>query len=191
MKKTVQLIAFLLLSLSLYAQQGKEVTIKGKVLSDEGEPLPNVTVYVKDKVSVGTATDEDGHFNITVDYGDKLVFSYIGFQSLEYVAVEDKDDLVVEFDKPSEALDEVMVVAMGEQRKISNVAAITSVDVKDLQVPAPSITNLLGGRVAGVISTQTSGEPGKNLADFWVRGIGTFGANSGALVLIDGLEGDL
>src|SRR5690606_39744592 len=92
----------------------------------------------------------------------------------------------------TEALDEVVVVDMGAaQRNICSVAAITTVDTKDLQSPAPSITRLLGGRAAGVISMQTSGEPGRNLAEFWVRGIGTFGANSSALVLIDGLEGDL
>src|SRR5690606_1607866 len=78
-----------------------------------------------------------------------------------------------------------------QQRKISSVGAITTLDVRDLQTPAPSIANLLGGRAAGVISMQSSGEPGQNIADFWVRGIGTFGANASALVLIDGLEGDL
>src|SRR5690606_28891789 len=91
-----------------------------------------------------------------------------------------------------DAIEEVVVVGLGaQQRKISSVGAITTVDVKDLQSPAPSIANLLGGRAAGVISMQTSGEPGQNIADFWVRGIGTFGANASALVLIDGLEGDL
>src|SRR5690606_21578816 len=91
-----------------------------------------------------------------------------------------------------DAIEEVVVVGLGaQQRKISSVGAITTVDVKDLQSPAPSIANLLGGRAAGVISLQGSGEPGKNIAEFWVRGIGTFGANSSALVLIDGLEGDL
>ena len=89
------------------------------------------------------------------------------------------------------ALDEVVVVGMGTQRKVSVVGAITSVDIGDLAVPATSLNNSLGGRVPGVISIQSSGEPGKNISEFWVRGIGTFGANSSALVLIDGLEGDL
>ncbi|KKX49599.1 TonB-dependent receptor plug domain-containing protein [Sphingobacterium sp. IITKGP-BTPF85] len=85
-----------------------------------------------------------------------------------------------------------MVVGLGNvQRKISSVGAITTVDVKQLQSPAPSIANLLGGRAAGVISRLGSGEPGKNISEFWIRGIGTFGANNSALVLIDGLEGDL
>jgi TonB-linked SusC/RagA family outer membrane protein len=80
---------------------------------------------------------------------------------------------------------------LGSQRKISSVAAVTTVDVRELQVPSSSVANLLGGKVAGVISMQTSGEPGKNIAEFWVRGIGTFGYSDGALVLIDGLEGDI
>ena len=69
--------------------------------------------------------------------------------------------------------------------------AITSVEVDELKTPATSLNNMLGGRVAGIISQQFSGEPGKNISNFWIRGIGTFGANSGALVLIDGLEGRL
>ena len=82
--------------------------------------------------------------------------------------------------KPMEnALDETVVVGLGSQRKVSLVGAVTTVDVKDLQVPATSIPNMLGGRVPGVISLQTSGEPGKNISDFWIRGIGTFGANQG------------
>lgn len=88
-------------------------------------------------------------------------------------------------------LEETVIVGMGTQRKVSVVGAIASVDVGELQVPATSMNNILGGRVPGVISVQNSGEPGKNIAEFWVRGIGTFGASSGALVLIDGLEGVL
>lgn len=63
--------------------------------------------------------------------------------------------------------------------------------INKLELPATNIVNTLGGRVPGVISIQSSGEPGRNISEFWVRGIGTFGANSGALVLIDGLEGNL
>ena len=80
---------------------------------------------------------------------------------------------------------------MGTQRKVSVTGAVAVVDTKDLELPATNIVNTLGGRVPGVISVQSSGEPGRNISEFWVRGIGTFGANSGALVLIDGLEGNL
>ena len=186
------LVLFLtLFSFSAFAQQNQSLTISGTVISDENEPLPGVSVYVENKPSVGTATDEKGKFSIDVTYGDRLIFRFIGFDNGEHVAVKNESNLVITLKKSGNALDEVIVAALGERRKISNVAAITSVNVKDLQTPAPSITNLLGGRAPGVITMQTSGEPGKNLAEFWVRGIGTFGANSGALVLIDGLEGDL
>ena len=94
--------------------------------------------------------------------------------------------------KPSSSLEEVVVTAFGAtQRKISLVGAVTTVAPNELQVPATSMASILGGRVAGIINLQQSGEPGQNLSEFWVRGIGTFGANASALVLIDGLEGDL
>ena len=80
---------------------------------------------------------------------------------------------------------------MGTQRKVSVAGAISSIKPAELDVPSTNIVNTLGGRVPGIIAVQHSGEPGKNISEFWVRGIGTFGASSGALVLIDGLEGDL
>jgi TonB-linked SusC/RagA family outer membrane protein len=88
-------------------------------------------------------------------------------------------------------MDEVVITGMGSQRKISVVGAITSINTAELQTPATTLANMMGGRVPGIISMMTSGEPGKNISEFWVRGIGTFGASSSALVLIDGLEGDL
>jgi len=185
-------ILALLVPFSDTLAQQQELAIAGTVVNQDGEPLSNVTVYVKDKATAGTTTDANGKFSINVIYGDRLVFSSVGYESFEHVAVESAANLTVTLSDKSESLDEVVVVGLGtSQRKISSVGAITTVDTKDLQSPAPSITNLLGGRAAGVISMQTSGEPGRNLAEFWVRGIGTFGANSSALVLIDGLEGDL
>ena len=154
--------------------------------------MPGVSVYIKDKPSKGTTTDNDGNFKLKVVYGDKMIFSFIGFKPSEHVAIKPQTDLTVTLLEDNNSLDEVVVVALGNvQRKISSVGAITTVSTKDIQSPSPSIINLLGGRAAGVISLQSSGEPGQNIADFWVRGIGTFGANSSALVLIDGLEGDL
>jgi TonB-linked SusC/RagA family outer membrane protein len=173
-----------------FAQQGT-FRIEGTVYDETGETLPGVSVYHKTRITIGTSTDADGKFSIKASKGDVLVFSYIGYENEEYLVTEAKSDVEIRFKNSAVELDEVMVTALGTQRKISTVAAITSVDVADLQVPTTSVQNLLGGRVAGVISMQTSGEPGKNIAEFWIRGIGTFGYNSGALVLVDGLEGDL
>lgn len=175
-----------------FAQQKETLTIAGTVMDDTGEPLPGASVYIKDKPSAGTVSDVEGKFRIKVEYGDHLVFSFVGFESVEHVSVKSVSNLQIKFKEQGVGLDEFVVVGLGaKERKITNVGAISTVDVKQLQSPAASITNLLGGRVPGVISLQSSGEPGKNLSEFWVRGIGTFGANSKALVLIDGLEGDL
>lgn len=175
-----------------FAQQTKELTIAGTVVNAAGEPLSSVSIYVRDRTTAGTSTDAGGKFSINVIYGDRLVFTSIGYEVVEHLAIESTNNLTMELVEKNTDVDEVVVVGLGaSQRKISSVGAITTVDVAQLQSPAPSITNLLGGRAAGVISLQGSGEPGKNIADFWVRGIGTFGANSSALVLIDGLEGDL
>lgn len=179
---------------SIFAQGekgGKEIVVSGTVVDDSGITLPSVNIYLKDRPGVGFASDIDGKFTIRGSKNDIVVFSFIGYENYEYVLTQNIKDLKVEMKASSILLEEAVIVGMGTQRKVSVVGAITSVDVGQLQVPATSMNNLLGGRVPGVIAVQNSGEPGKNIADFWIRGIGTFGANSGALVLIDGLEGNL
>lgn len=155
------------------------------------EPMIGVNIHLKDRPGVGTTTDMDGKFKIKASRGDVLLFDFVGFERKEYVVPGPEANLVIKLNASSQSLDEVVVVGMGTQRKVSVVGAITNVDMADLTAPGTSINNLLGGRVPGIISLQQSGEPGKNISEFWIRGIGTFGANSAALVLIDGLEGDL
>ena len=87
--------------------------------------------------------------------------------------------------------DEVVVVGRDTQRKVSVVGAITNVDPAGIQAPAVSVSNMLGGRVPGIIAVTRSGEPGNNFSEFWIRGMSTFGASSSALVLIDGIEGNI
>jgi TonB-linked SusC/RagA family outer membrane protein len=165
--------------------------MEGIVYDDLNTPLPGVTVYLRDKISVGTTTNIDGEFNIRASRGDMIVFTFVGYERIEYLVTEEEKDLEITFTETAQELDELIVTGLGSQRKISTVAAVSSVDVGELQTPSSSVANLLGGRVAGVISMQTSGEPGRNISEFWVRGIGTFGANASALVLIDGLEGNI
>lgn len=189
-------IVFLVLALAGIGQnvsaQDKNsatVTVSGTV-TDGSEPLVGVVISILDKPSSGALTDVDGKFTIKASRGDKLNFSYVGYNKQQYVVMGNKSDLKIVL-KSENKVDEVVVTALGTQRKISTLSAVTSIDSKDLQRPTTSVANLLGGRVAGIISTMKSGEPGKNISDFWIRGIGTFGANSSALVLIDGLEGDI
>lgn len=193
MKRLIIIIQILLCaSVAMYAQK-KSVTIAG-IVQDEAladEPLIGVNVYIQDQPGVGTITDADGAFKIKANVGDILVFSYLGYENLLYPVKKNEEHAVIKMKTSSVQLEEAVIVGMGKQRKIGVSSAVTTVDVSQLQVPATSLNNMLGGRVAGVISLQSSGEPGKNISEFWVRGIGTFGANSSALVLIDGLEGRL
>lgn len=193
MKRLLIIQLLLMVAFVSYAQKGTTFTMQG-VVSDpsmNNDPLIGVNVYLKDRPGVGTATDIDGKFSVKASRGDVLIFKSLGYENFEYPVSKEDKNLKIHMKTSSVQLDEAVVVGMGSQRKISISGAITSVDVSQLQTPATSLNNMLGGRVAGVISMQTSGEPGKNISEFWVRGIGTFGANSSALVLIDGLEGTL
>lgn len=190
-RKTWITVFLIVICLGLYAQK-KTFEIAGTVYDETGKVLPGTTIYLRDQISVGTTSNTDGKFSIKVSRGDVVVFTFIGYDKIEYLALEEKKDLKIRFEAASTELDEVIITSFGTtQRKISSLAAVSSVEVEQLQVPTTSITNLLGGRMPGVISTLTSGEPGRNISEFWVRGIGTFGASSRALVLIDGLEGDI
>jgi TonB-linked SusC/RagA family outer membrane protein len=194
-KKVLRILGFVLgmciVAAPVRAQENSGYVIEGTVFDELGEPFEGVTIYIKDKLNLGTMSNSLGKFSIKASAGNVIIFSFTGYAKAEYTVTGEKKDLTVNLAIEAEQMEEVLVVGLGTQRKISSVAAVSTVATKDLQVPAPSITNMLGGRVAGIITMQSSGEPGKNLAEFWVRGIGTFGANSSALVLIDGLEGDL
>ena len=178
-----------LFPLSAIAQQ--TFNMGGTVYDENGETLPGVSIFLKAQAMVGTVTDIDGVFSIRANKGDVLVFSYVGYENLEYLVDAENKNIEINMIPSAIEMEEVVVTALGTQRKISVVGAITSVDVEDLQTPATNIANMLGGRVAGMITVLDSGEPGKNISEFWVRGIGTFGASSSALVLIDGLEGNI
>jgi len=190
MKRKLYIIPFFLLTVLFAFAQSNQI-ISGVVVEDRdnGEPLPGVNVYLKDRPGVGVATDMNGHFSIKAAINDILIFSYLGYNNYEHRVNKPDDKLTIRMTESSTMLEEAVVIGMGTQRKISVVGAITSVKAEDLQMPATNINNVLGGRVPGIISVMSSGEPGKNISEFWVRGIGTFGANSSALVLIDGLEG--
>lgn len=178
-----------LMALGVHAQ---EWTVAGKVLDENNEPLPGVSVYIQNQAGKGTATDIDGLFKIKAKRGDKLQFTFVGYMKQEFLVTESTVSAIIKMQLDAQTLNEVVVEAYGNKtRKITMTGAVTSVDVATLQTPATNLANMLGGRVAGIISTLKSGEPGKNISEFWVRGIGTFGASSSALVLIDGLEGSL
>jgi len=164
--------------------------VKGTVFDESGETLPGVTIVFKGKMR-GVTTDIDGKFSINASRGEWLIFSSVGYTPYELLVTGDMPYQQITLAESAQQIEEVVITGVGAQRRISTLSAVTTVDARDLQAPAPSIVNMLGGMVAGMVTMQLSGEPGKNLAEFWIRGIGTFGANASALVLIDGLEGNI
>lgn len=191
MKKILSLFFVLcgIFSTVAYAQGG--LSYSGTVIGEDGYELIGVTVAVKG-TSTGVITDLDGKFRLTnVPPKSTVVFSFVGFESKEVKVTESKERETIVLKQSISSLDEVVVVGRGSQRKVSVVGAITSVDPAQLQVPATSVSNMLQGRVPGIIGVTRSGEPGNDFSEFWVRGISTFGASASALILIDGVEGDL
>ncbi len=160
--------------------------IKGKVTDEENEPLPGVTITIVGTTR-GVITDIDGTFTIDARPTDKLVFSFIGKES-QIIDVGNQTTINVQLVDKIDELDEVTVVAFGKQKKESVIGSITTINPSELKVPSSNLTTALAGRVAGLISYQRSGEPGEDNADFFVRGVTTFGYKKDPLILIDGIE---
>ena len=186
----IQLLAWTMCT-GAFAQTN--IVAGGSVMDERGEVLIGVTVSVKENASNGGITDADGRFKLTgIKKNQTLVFSYIGFKDQKVVMTKTDERMRIVLKEDVNALDEVVITSSGKvQKKINVTGAITSVEMKDLNVPASSVSNMLGGRVPGIISVNHSGEPGNDFSEFWIRGISTFGAGSSALVLIDGIEGSL
>ncbi len=179
-------ILFSLLLLSSFAYAQKKIT--GKVTDSEGgSALPGVTVVVKG-TQVGTATDVDGSYAISLPAGsaDVLIFSFVGYKSQE-IAVGNQTSINVSLVAGASYLDEVVVVAYGEQKKVTVTGAVASVQGdKIMASPAVDLSNSLAGRLPGLVVVQTSGEPGQDGARISIRGTNTLG-NSSPLVVIDGI----
>ena len=170
----------------------KQFEIKGTVVDPSGEPLIGVNVTVKNMPGFGSITDIDGNYKINVEPYSTIVFSYIGFKTQEVLVKSGKNINIKMKEDDASILDEVVITGTGAQKKINVTGAITSVNVDNLKSnSSSSIVNSLAGNVAGVLAMQTSGQPGQNTSEFWIRGISTFGANNSALVLVDGFERDM
>lgn len=166
---------------------GQTKTINGTVKdADDGSLLSGVSILVKNNTA-STATDTNGEFKINAAIGDTLLFTFVGKAKSEIVVAE-KNIIEVVLYADDSAIDEVTVVAFGTQKKSSVVGSITTVNAKDLQIPSANLTSAFAGRIPGVISYSQSGEPGADNAQFFIRGVTTFGYQSSPLILIDGFE---
>jgi len=164
------------------------ITVKGKVVDALGDPLPGVSIIVAGSTR-GVTTDVDGSYSISVNSDDELIYRFIGMQD-QVIPIKGKTLIDVILQEKIDELAEVSVVAFAKQKKESVVSSITTVKPSELKVPSSNLTTAFAGRVAGLISYQSSGEPGKDNASFFIRGITTFGAEAkkDPLILIDGVE---
>lgn len=178
-------------SAALPASVSLQSSVSGRVMTAEGMRLEGVTIHEK-FTDNSTATDENGAFTLNLLTDDPVIeFVYVGYQTRE-IRVGNQKIIDIVLEEDSEALDEVVVVGFGTQRKVSVVGAITNVKPEQLQMtPSRSLSNNLAGMVSGVIAVQRSGNPWFNNSDFWIRGISTFTGNSNPLVLVDGIERSL
>lgn len=187
LSKIVLLAASLLAAAGSAFAQGK-ITVTGTV-SDNIGPVPGVGIMVE-KTTEGTVTDLDGQYSIQARVGDVLVFTCIGYADVRMAVTRQSSVLNVVLSEDSQLLDEVVVVGYGTQRKESVVGAITTVKGETLVNSGNSnITSAISGKLSGVVTIQTSGQPGQNDAEILVRGVSSFNGNS-PLVLVDGVERD-
>lgn len=163
--------------------------VKGKVVDEKGQPMIGVTV-VEDGTTNGTTTDLDGTFSLTVASNNSvLVFSSLGYKE-QKEPVGARTTFNVTLKEETQAIDDVVVVGYGVQKKGMLTASVASIGSEKLtNAPADNISNMLGGKLPGLVSRQTSGVPGDNESEIYIRGISTTGTST-PLILVDGVERD-
>ena len=173
----------------LSTSQTKNTLVKGTVKDVSGEPLIGVSVSVKGKSGIGTITDINGNFSIQCDANDILVFSYIGYATLEF-PVNGKSSLSISMKEDTKVLDEVIVVGYGTTTRKSAVGAVDQVKADMIENrPVANMTQALQGAAPNVIIQQRNHNPNDNKTNFNIRGISTLNDNS-PLFVIDGLVAD-
>lgn len=169
-------------------QQGKR-RVTGMVTDSDGEPLVGAMVKIQN-TNTGTVTNVDGLYVIDVHNTDVLTVSYVGFLT-KTLSVRDRGVLNVSLEGDEQMFEEVVVVGYGKQKRGGVVSAVTSIGSKELVAPTSNLTNNLAGQLAGLISIQRSAEPGRDDAEFWIRGISTFKGGTNPLILVDGIPREI
>ncbi len=169
-----------------YIKSVLQTSVSGKVVDPKGDPLPGVTVLIKGTAK-GTSTDFDGNYSISVENSnDVLVFSYVGYSTQE-VAVNKQNILNITLQENTSELDEVVIIGYGTQKKVNLTGSIATIKSDDIvKNSTASVSSALSGRLAGVVTIQSSGEPGSGSSSINIRGISTLGSNA-PLILVDGI----
>lgn len=172
----------------LGTQQPKRINITGQVTDAFNDtPIPGANVVIAG-TTIGTTTNVNGVYELSVSGGNELQFSFIGYEP-QSVKVGQSNVINVRLTEMTEMLEEAVVVAFGKQAKESVVSSITTVNTKELKIPSSNLTTALAGKMAGLISYQTTGAPGEEDAQFFVRSVTSFGSGlTKPLVIIDNIE---
>ncbi|MCD9017332.1 TonB-dependent receptor [Parachryseolinea silvisoli] len=165
---------------------GVPKALTGIITDETDAPMPGVSVLVKG-TNIGTTTNVEGEFVLEATDTDVLIITFIGYIKQE-ISVGAQTRMRVRLIPDVQSLGEVVVVAFGEQKKQDVIGSVTTIKPSELKVPSSNLTTALAGRVAGVIAYQRSGEPGQDNADFFIRGVTSFGYKKDPLILIDGVE---
>lgn len=183
-RKFALTLCALLLTVCVYAQK----TLNGVVLDEQDMPLIGATVAFSGKPG-GTVTDMDGKFTLKVKVGDKLTFSYIGYQT-KTMTFKGQNNITVRLEPDNKLLDEVVVVGYGSMKRSDLTGSVASVRGEDLiGYQSSSVAGALAGQVAGVQITQTDGTPGSGF-NINIRGVGTLTGDASPLYIVDGFQVD-
>lgn len=165
---------------------GSSMAISGKVIDENRQPLGGVTVNDR-QGSATVVTNEEGNYTISMNVGDSLVFSHVGYETQTIKPNINEVLDVVMIGLPG-TMNEIIVVGYGKQKKVTMTGSVSTITTKDLlQSPVSNLTNALAGRLPGLITTQRSGEPGVDASALYIRGLATLG-NARPIVVVDGVE---
>lgn len=172
---------------SVYAQDDGKRRITGTVTDENGQPLPGAYVYIKG-TEVGTTTNLDGMYVIDINQTDELTFSFISYLEQTIKPRSSSNTLNVSLKPDTNALEEAIAVAYGAQKRQAIVSSLSTITTDDLKVTSTNITSSIQGQLPGLIAVQRNAEPGRDDAEFWIRGVSSFKGGTSPLVLVDGVE---
>lgn len=188
--KLLKVLAFLFLLMFTFSTYGQDGTIKGAITDNNKEPLIGVTIKVVGTV-IGTVTDIDGKYILSNASPDaSLEVSYVGMKT-QIIHVKGRNTIDIVLLEDLETLDDLVVIAYGTQKKISVTGSIAAIETKEIkQTPAPNLAMSLAGRLPGLTVIQRSGEPGRDVVQMHLRGLGTLNGRA-PIILVDGIERDM
>ena len=172
---------------SVYAQDDGKRRITGTVTDENGQPLPGAYVYIKG-TEVGTTTNLDGMYVIDINQTDELTFSFISYLEQTIKPRSSSNTLNVSLKPDTNAIEEAVAVAYGAQKRQAIVSSLSTITTDDLKVTSTNITSSIQGQLPGLIAVQRNAEPGRDDAEFWIRGVSSFKGGTSPLVLVDGVE---